>query len=102
MAYGQSGNRPQGPQNSNTGTQRSNTAVQKSVGATGAAKSTEALFSTGLFAPREGSKSVATVQLKEAVTIPAGSYINLYQSEAKSDKSPIFRMQIRAGELKAK
>lgn len=71
-------------------------------GSSAGQKKTEAIFSTGLFAPREGSKSVATIQLKESVTIPAGAYINLYSVDQKTEKSPIFRMQVRPGQLKSK
>lgn len=55
------------------------------------------VLSTGLFAPdNEKSKATATIKLKEAVTIPAGAYINLYKNEdRKSDKSPIYRVQVR-------
>lgn len=83
MAYGNSGN--------NRSFQKpSNAPVQTKGPST-------ALLSTGLFAPdREGSKAVATVRIKEAVTIPAGSYINLYESDrSKGEKSPMFRLQIR-------
>jgi hypothetical protein len=62
------------------------------------------LYSTGLFAPRnEKSKAIGTVQVKEDVVLKAGSYINLYENDKKtSDNSPIFRMQVREGILKAK
>ena len=70
--------------------------VQKEAG------KSDALFSTGLFAPSNSdSKAIATIKLKEAVTLPAGSYINLYESDKKSDKSPLFKMQVRAGIVKA-
>lgn len=60
-----------------------------------------AIFSTGLFAPtKEGVKSLGNIQVKEDVTIPAGSYINLYDVEKKNDKSPAFRIQVTAGKLK--
>lgn len=63
-----------------------------------------ALFSTGLFAPtKEGVKSIGSVQVKEEIVIPAGSYINLYDNTAdrKSDTSPSFRLQVTEGKLKA-
>jgi hypothetical protein len=57
----------------------------------------KALLSTGLFAPDEGSKTkaAATVRVKEAVTIPAGAYINLYENDRTDGKGPIFKLQIR-------
>ena len=58
----------------------------------------EALLSTGLFAPDKDSKSkaIGSVKVKEAITIPAGSYINLYENDRrKSDTDPVFRLQIR-------
>lgn len=62
------------------------------------------IFSTGLFAPtKEGVKSLGSVQLKEAVTLPANSYINLYEVDADkrtSDKSPVFRISVKAGKPK--
>lgn len=64
---------------------------------------TEALVNTGLFAPEEGSpsKAIASVKLKEAVTIPAGSYINLYENDRrKQDTDPVFKLQIREAKKK--
>lgn len=58
----------------------------------------EPLLSTGLFAPDKESKSkaIGSVKVKEAITIPAGSYINLYENDRrKSDTDPVFRLQIR-------
>jgi hypothetical protein len=58
----------------------------------------EALLTTGLFAPDKDSKSkaIGSVKVKEAITIPAGSYINLYENDRrKSDTDPLFRLQIR-------
>lgn len=94
MAYGRSNN---GSNSNSVARPASGTTTGKPV----AAGTTAAIFSTGLFAPREGSKSIATVQLKEAVTIPAGSYINMYEADSKGDKSPIFRLQVRPGVLKS-
>lgn len=69
--------------------------------AAGAGKSA-ALWSTGLFTPRNASsKAIATVQVKEDVVLKAGSYINLYESDKKGETSPIFRMQVRDGQLRA-
>lgn len=62
----------------------------------------EYILSTGLFAPtREGVKAIGSVQLKEDVVIPAGSYVNIYENE-KRDKatSPAFRLTVTAGKLK--
>ena len=59
------------------------------------------LFSTGLFAPdNEKSKAMATVKIKEDLVIPAGSYINLYENEATSERSPKIRLQIRKASVK--
>jgi hypothetical protein len=67
------------------------------------ATSEDTVFSTGLFKPlNENSKAVATIQLKEDVVLKAGMYINLYEADAKTEKSPIFRVQIRKGELKSR
>lgn len=67
-------------------------------------KKEDDIFSTGLFAPtKEGVKSLGSVQLKEAVTLPANSYINLYEVDADkrtSDKSPVFRISVKAGKPK--
>lgn len=62
------------------------------------------LFSTGLFAPnKEGVKSIGSVQVKEDVVIPAGSYINLYENDKKtSDKSPMFNLSVTEGKLAPK
>ena len=55
-----------------------------------------AILTTGLFAPENSkSKAIGTIKLKEAVTLPAGSYINLYEVDRKGDKSPVFRLQVR-------
>jgi hypothetical protein len=52
-----------------------------------------------LFAPdSDRSKAVGTVKVKETITIPAGSYINLYENDRrKGDKDPVFKLQVRAG-----
>jgi len=72
---------------------------------TGAAAKTgarKAIFSTGLFSPnKEGVKAIGSVQLKEDVVIPAGSYINLYESDSKNEKAPAFRIQVTEGKLKS-
>ena len=61
----------------------------------------EDIFRTGLWA-QEGGKSLATVQVRQDITIPAGSYINLYQTDAehKTEKSPDFKITVRPGVLK--
>lgn len=79
------------------------TAAPAAATSTTGTKSAGVLFRTGLFAPRnENSKAIGTVQLKEDVVLKAGSYINLYENEKKSDTSPIFSMQVREGVLKSK
>lgn len=95
MAYGNN-NRPTF---SKAGTSSSNSTST----ATARPKAAGVVLSTGLFAPdREGSKALATVRVKEAVTIPAGSYINLYENQKKtSDKSPLFNIQVRQATKKA-
>lgn len=64
-----------------------------------------ALFSTGLFSPtKEGVKAIGSVQVKEAITIPAGSYINLYENDkapANGGVAPAFRLQVTEGVLKS-
>lgn len=76
-------------------------ASKAAAGTTTASK--EALFSTGLFAPKsDKTKSIGSVQLKEAVTLPAGSYINLYTVENGGENKPVFRIQVREGVLKSK
>lgn len=65
--------------------------------------SSTALLNTGLFAPEEGSpsKAIGSVRLKESITIPAGAYVNLYENDRrKSDKDPIFKLQIRESKKK--
>jgi hypothetical protein len=74
-----------------------------SVAASGSTSTRKSLFQTGLFAPnKEGVKSIGSVQVKEAITIPAGSYINLYENDKrKSDASPIFNLSVTEGKLKS-
>lgn len=92
MAYNQSGNRPAyGSSNSNKGP------VQAKVGAK------PALFTTGLFRPdSEKSKALASIRLKEALTIPAGSYINLYTVDEPKENGPTHRIQVKEGVVKSK
>lgn len=72
--------------------------------AAGARPQVEPIYSTGLFRPDPNkSKALAGIQVRETVTIPAGSFINVYEVEAdkkKSDKSPDFRLMIKPGKLK--
>lgn len=70
----------------------------------GSKTASSALYSTGLFAPDgDRSKAVGTVKVKETITIPAGSYINLYENERrKGDKDPVFKLQVRAGKTEQK
>lgn len=64
----------------------------------------ENLFSTGLWLQEKGP-ALASVQVKEDVTFPAGSYINLYANAAEDKKSaahPDFKITVRPGKLKAR
>jgi hypothetical protein len=78
---------------------RSNTSAGS--GEKAASSATSSLYSTGLFAPdSERSKAVGTVKVRETITIPAGSYINLYENDRrKGDKDPVFKLQVRAGKM---
>ena len=72
-----------------------------------AANKAETLFSTGLFAPEKEGPMVASVQVKETITIPAGSYINVFQNapgeKTKTGKdAPPFRLSVRSGVLRTK
>jgi hypothetical protein len=60
------------------------------------------LFRTGLFVPdREGVSAMASVQVKEDVMIPAGSYITIYKNDdKKSEKSPDFSLVVKPGKQK--
>lgn len=50
-------------------------------------------FQTGLFQPKkEGVKRIAEVFLKEAVTIPAGSYLHLYENDKEG--GPVFSLAV--------
>lgn len=68
----------------------------------------ENILRTGLFTPT-GEKVIeglmGSVQLKEAVTLPAGTWINLYENDkARSknpEKAPDFNLQFRPGVVKA-
>ncbi len=58
------------------------------------------VFSTGLFKPEKGM-AVGSIKIKETITLPAGSYLNLYQNEPKSPKSPVYRIQVKTVQKKA-
>lgn len=70
--------------------------------ATGTVK-VENIYSTGLW-KQEGGRSLASVQVREDITIPAGSYINLFETtdDMRRENSPDFRITVRPGVLKAK
>ena len=60
------------------------------------------IFSTGLFRPtKEGVKSLGSVQVKEDLHIPAGSYINLYPVDKEGENLPAFKLSITVGKKKA-
>lgn len=68
---------------------------------TSGATKTAALFTTGLWAQEKGP-AMASVQVKEDVTIPAGSYLNVYDNRdsKKTATGPDFRITVKAGKLK--
>lgn len=76
----------------------------RSASASGSAASTrKTVYKTGLFAPtKEGVKSLGSVQVKESVTIPAGSYINIYEADKKNENSPAYNLSITEGKLAVK
>jgi|LakMenEpi03Aug12_release.lakeMendotaPanAssembly.Ray.scaffolds.fasta_scaffold439001_2 hypothetical protein len=85
---------------SSTGNMARSSSTSSSAQSAGTGKAvSSALYSTGLFAPDgDRSKAVGTVRVKEEITIPAGSYINLYENERrKGEKDPVFKLQVRAG-----
>lgn len=89
----------------NTGSSSTGSSFSKGASSSGTVSKSkiEALVNTGLFAPEEGSpsKAIASVKLKEEVTIPAGSYINLYENDRrKKDSDPVFKLQIREAKKK--
>lgn len=83
----------------NSGSTSGNMARSNMSAGNGEKASVSSLYSTGLFAPdSDKSKAVGTVRVKETITIPAGSYINLYENDRrKGDKDPVFKLQVRAG-----
>lgn len=85
------------PRNSGSSQGNMSRSTQQSAGTSKVASNS--LYSTGLFAPDgDRSKAVGTVKVKETITIPAGSYINLYENDRrKGEKDPVFKLQVRAG-----
>lgn len=83
----------------NSGSTSGNMARSNTSAGNGEKAAASSLYSTGLFAPdSDRSKAVGTVRVKETITIPAGSYINLYENDRrKGDKDPVFKLQVRAG-----
>lgn len=67
----------------------------------GAGGKVENLFSTGMWVQEKGP-ALASVQVREDITIPAGSYINLYDNreDKKSEAHPDFKVTVRPGKLK--
>lgn len=89
----------------NSGSTQGNMSRSSSTQSAGSMeKVASSLYSTGLFAPdSDRSKAVGTVKVKETITIPAGSYINLYENDRrKGDKDPVFKLQVRAGKAAQK
>lgn len=85
--------------NRSFGNKSATSTASKSVGS--GSGDSEVILSTGLFTPsNKNSKALATIQVKEAVTIPAGAYINVYQNEQKTEKHPVLRMQVRKAAAK--
>lgn len=99
MAYPNSngGNRPQ---QSGSRPAFTNSAVK--TGTPGTTERKPAIFQTGLFKPtKEGVKSIGSVQVKEDVTIPAGSYINLYTAASDKNADLAFKIQVTPGVVRA-
>lgn len=95
MAYGNQAAKPKYSGNANR-----TAPVQQGSSTTGK-KDAATVFKTGLF-KSEGGKTLASVQVKEDITIPAGSYINLFENEQKTEKHPMFTISVRTGVLKTK
>lgn len=97
MAYN-SANKYSGNQNRATA---GNKPVAANVAGEKGGSKTPTIFQTGLWTKEDG-KSLATVQVKEEVVIPAGSFINLYQTdpERMTEKSPQFKITVKPGQLK--
>lgn len=79
----------------------SNTEAAKGTVATTA--KVENVFTTGMWLQEKGP-ALASVQIKEDITLPAGAYINLYDNRAdkKSEAHPDFKVTVRPGKLKAR
>lgn len=72
-------------------------------------KDEKTIYKTGLFRPtnKDGSvktdtKVLASIKMKESITIPAGSFINLFDNsdDKKTEKSPDFTVSFRLGDDK--
>ena len=88
--------------NQSTARAVTSTAATTKVAATGAGTTSSndnEIFSTGMFKPnKEGVKSIASVKLKEDLTIPAGSYVNIYVNEyKKEDNHPDYKLRVTKG-----
>lgn len=95
MAYGQQQGR------SNYGQGKPATAPA----AAPAFEKTEAVFITGVFEPKvkkEGSRTLGTIQLKEAVTLPANSILKVMAVDpskyAKGKKVPAYLIIVNEGQ----
>lgn len=87
--------------NNRTNTQGSSAAATDK-GAAGATAREANLFQTGLWKPEKGA-ALATVQVREDLTIPAGSYINVFVVDDVSrykGNPPSHKMTIRKGTLR--
>jgi len=93
----------------NSGTKYSGTKNATGTGAAraGATRAKVApLFSTGLFVKKDdegnpvSGATLASVQVKETVTLPAGSWINLYANEPKTPNHPEFSIKVNPGQLR--
>lgn len=99
MAYGQQSNSNRGGYSSN----RTNSSNSSSD----VVSKAKYILRTGMFEPKPGkdgkvAKALASIQLKESVTLPAGSYVSLYEAERKNEKSPIFTLAVKEGKLNTK
>lgn len=82
---------------------RTNTATA----ATTEKKVSKALFRTGLFSPGNAEIAakmgeVAQVQVKEDLTIPAGSYLSIRQPREGSSDKIVLNLVVNPGQLKSK
>lgn len=69
--------------------------------ATATTEKVENVFTTGMWVQEKGP-ALASVQVKEDITLLAGSYINLYDNRAskKTEQHPDFKITVRPGKLK--